>query len=296
MTNKTKRIKAYYPIPHFPPISLSSRCQLSCLHCQGHYLAGMTRLATPRDLDQFARTLLSRGGTGFLASGGFTTNGTLMNLETMLPTLAAIKKTTPLLIALHTGFVTPTLAHKLQRTGIDVACPHIIGDSDTIRDIMGLSAHPHNYAQTLENLAQANIPLSPHVCAGLYYGKLQGEQEAFQIIKDSCTPETLVITTLCPTRGTPLATSPPLSPAMLEIVIRRARSTLPQAELALGCMRPRARSLEITALTAGITRFANPSKSLLSFAQKKGYVITMYAACCGLPAALEQYTKKGHIP
>ena len=140
MTDKI--IKAYYPLPRFPPISFSHQCHLSCLHCQGQYLSSMTTLTDPHDLYHFATTLSTQGGTGFLASGGFTPQGTLMNLEVMLPILAQIKQTTSLAIALHTGFIDKQAAQKIRETKIDVVCPHIIGDTNTIEEIMGISATP----------------------------------------------------------------------------------------------------------------------------------------------------------
>jgi len=286
-----KIIKAYYPLPHFPPISFSRHCELSCLHCQGHYLRAMTKLTTPSALYHFAHTLSTQGGTGFLASGGFTQKGTLLNLDLMIPTLARIKQTTSLVVALHTGFVDKKMAQKLGKTGIDVVCPQVLGDRDTINEILGLFAHPQDYAQTLQNLTQAGLKISPHICAGLYWGKLQGERQALSLIKDSCIPETVVITTLCPTQGTPMESTPHLPPSHLDRVIKTAQALFPGVELALGCMRPRQRDLELQALYAGITRIATPSKSFLAHAQKKGYQIKTYAACCGIPSSCEEDTR-----
>ena len=284
-------IKAYYPLPRFPPISFSRHCELSCLHCQGYYLGSMTHLTNPSDLYRFAHALSKRGGTGFLASGGFTEQGTLLYLEKMIPTLKRIKQTTSLLVALHSGFIDEQMALKLKKTGIDVVCPLVLGDGDTITEIMGLSATPQDYAQTLQNLYKAGLAISPHICAGIYWGKLQGEKKALSLIKDSCIPETVVITTLCPTRGTPMESSPCLSSDHLKNVIKWAQALFPGVELALGCMRPRQRSLEIMALTAGVTRIANPSKSFLAHAQKKGYTVRTYASCCGIPLSHEEGTQ-----
>ena len=289
-TMTDKIVKVYYPLPRFPPISFSRQCGLSCLHCQGRYLSSMTKVTEPQDLYHFAQTLFQRGGTGFLASGGFTPQGTLMNLEDMLPILACIKEETSLVVALHTGFIDRHTAQKIKKTQIDVACPQIIGDRISIEEIMGVSVSPQTFAQTLQNLDQAGVALAPHICAGLYWGRLQGEKEALALIKESCLPETVVITTLCPTPGTPMESSPVLSPGHLSDVIKWAHTLFPQVDITLGCMRPRQRSLEIQALHAGITRIANPSKSFLDYAQKKGYQIQVYAACCSIPASCERAT------
>jgi uncharacterized radical SAM superfamily protein len=251
----------------------------------------MKKLITPQELYSFAWELSQGEGTGFLASGGFTPRGTLLNLDAMIPVLTRIKQTTSLVVALHTGFVHRQLAQKIQKTGIDVICPHVMGDEDTIREIMGLSATPQDFAQTLQTLQETKLALSPHICAGVYWGKLRGEKEALNLIKESCQPETVVITTLCPTRKTPMKTSSILSPIHLAQIIKRAHALFPQVDISLGCMRPRQRSLEIHALHAGITRIANPSKSFLLYAKKKGYEIKTYAACCGIPSTCEDDTE-----
>lgn len=288
-------VKAYYPLPCFPPISFSSTCDLSCLHCQGQYLRSMKKLTTPQELYCFAQELSHAGGTGFLASGGFTPKGTLMNLDAMIPALTHIKQTMSLVVALHTGFVNRHMAQKIKKTHIDVVCPHVMGDKDAISEIMGLSATPQNFAQTLRALHETKLALSPHICTGVYWGRLRGEREALALIKDSCQPETVVITTLCPTRKTPMASSNVLSPIHLAHIIKKAHALFPQVDIALGCMRPRQRSLEIHALHAGITRIANPSKSFLAYAKKRGYEIKTYAACCGIPSTCECYTETTSI-
>ena len=86
-----------------------------------------------------------------------------------------------------------------------------------------------------------------------------------------------------------------LSPVHLAQIIKRAHALFPQVDISLGCMRPRQRSLEIQALHAGITRIANPSKSFLIYAQKKGYEIKTYAACCGIPSACEHDTQTNGV-
>ena len=287
MTNRT--LKVYSPLPQFPPISLSSHCELGCRHCHGHYLHGMTCITQPHKLLGFAQRLANQGGTGILVSGGFTTQGTLMNLQRMLPTLALIKKTNRLLVALHTGFVTKKLAGDLKKNGVDMAFTHCIGDMATIKDIMGLSATPQDYLDTLKNLQDAHIPVVPHICIGLHQGNLRGETQALRLMKKICAPAAIVVTTLIPTRGTPLEHGPP--PAVPDIlgVIREAQQSYPTVEIALGCMRTRGGNLEYQAVQAGVTRIANPSRQFLSHITREGYCIETYAACCGLPTSLQQF-------
>ena len=294
MTAKT--LKIYYPLPHFPPVSLSPGCDLGCLHCQGHYLQGMTLIHSPQHLVQYGHHLSATGGTGLLLSGGFTRRGTLINLQRMLPGITQIKQETSLLVALHTGFVTQTLAEELKTAGIDMAFTHCIGDTLTIQEIMGLSATPHQYAETLYHLSAAGIPVSPHICTGLYHGKLRGESTALHIIRDTCTPAAIVITALCPTRGTPLEGTPGPTMEALQTVIQEAHTMFPTVEIALGCMRSRGDSIEHMALQAGVTRFTTPSKKFLEDLHTTGYAITPFQGCCGLPTHCEPHSPPELIP
>jgi len=104
-------------------------------------------------------------------------------------------------------------------------------------------------------------------------------------------PRIIVVIVFAPTRSTAMAATQPPSPQVVGGVVRRVRARFPDAEISLGCMRPRTRGLreaiEIAALDAGVTRIELPSHSTLSYAAAQGHTIRAYDACCALPPQLE---------
>jgi len=68
-----RKIVSMTPNPAFPSVSITgTRCSLHCAHCNHHYLAHMVQTLKPDDLLRFALSHYSKGGLGFLISGGFT--------------------------------------------------------------------------------------------------------------------------------------------------------------------------------------------------------------------------------
>ena len=64
-------MKFYYPGRKFPSFSTTGNfCNLNCPHCRGKYLQGMEETKTAEILYEKAIELESRGGNGFLLSGG----------------------------------------------------------------------------------------------------------------------------------------------------------------------------------------------------------------------------------
>jgi uncharacterized radical SAM superfamily protein len=209
----------------------------------------------------------------------------------MLPTIQRIKRETNLIIKLHTGLVDKTLAESIVHAGVDIASIEVVGDTSSIHDIFSLDATPHTYQQSLLALHTAGMPfIVPHVCIGLNYGKLQGEIAALQLIKKSCSPSTIVFIVFRPTKGTPLAHTPPPTKEDVHAVISTAKTMFPGTDLALGCIRPRARyrtEIEHAAVDAGVTRMELPSKSTLELVKQQGYHVKTIDTCCALPRELE---------
>ena len=70
----------------------------------------------------------------------------------------------------------------------------------------------------------------------------------------------------------------------------------PDAEISLGCMRPRAHQLrqaiEAAALKGGATRIELPSRTIIQNAALFGFTsIVNYDACCALPDNLESHAR-----
>ncbi|MBU0497797.1 MAG: radical SAM protein [Candidatus Thermoplasmatota archaeon] len=288
-----KIFRAYYVWPKFPSLSMSGdTCGLHCKHCNHVYLNDMRHVPHPENLYKQALAIHEQGAVGCLISGGCTPTGEMLNLRALLPTIQRIKKETDLIIKLHTGLVDQRLAEDIVRAGVDIASLEVVGSQQTINDIFGFSATPHDYTQSLQNLTDAGmLHIVPHVCIGLHYGKIQGELHALDIIKTHCHPSVIVFIIFRPTKGTPLESTTPPDPTAITQVITYAKTHFPTIDLSLGCIRPRnilRTQFEKTAVEAGVTRMEIPTKTTLALAHRLGYTIKKIDACCALPEVFEE--------
>ncbi|MBN1920247.1 MAG: hypothetical protein JW892_03305 [Anaerolineae bacterium] len=275
-------LKVYHPMPRFPALSLSgSACELHCRHCTATYLAGMTPVTTPEALLAVGHQLRERGALGALLSGGSTRQGAILNLKPMVAAIQRLKAETGLLLNLHPGLLdeatTAALAGAIDFASLEIPA------TVTIREIFGLEATTADYRMTYTYLREAGIPVIPHVTV------YDGNEAA--LLEGLPTPETVVIIVFSPTPGTPMATAVPPAPEMVGRVFEQVRALFPDAELSLGCMRPRSSGmrvpLEMAALEAGATRMELPARATLEAARALGYAITHFDTCCALPRRFE---------
>lgn len=289
--------------PRFPSLSLSgTSCGLQCKHCNRVYLRGMQDCAEPDRLLSACRRIKQNDGVGVLLSGGCNTNGEMLNLRRLLPTIKQVKEETGLIIKLHTGLVDKRLAEDIVDAGVDIASMECIGADESIQQVIGLSCTTEAYAETFRHLQEAGMPyIVPHVCIGVHNSELKGELNALRMVKNACDPSVVVFIVLKPTPGTPFAGSRIPSAADVKTVVQAGKRLFPDVDLSLGCMRPRnegREDIEQAAFQAGVTRMEIPAQATLNAAQEKGYKIRRIEACCALPKELEdeavvQLTKHG---
>lgn len=286
------RLKTYYPLPKFPPISLSgAACKLHCRHCDATYLGGMLPADTPAALVDRCRALWQNGAVGALLSGGSDENGALLNLAAMVDAIRRIKQETGLILNLHPGLIDATTASTLA---VDFASLDIPSD-DIIRRVLGLDATTADYIAAYRTLREAGIAVVPHVT--VYQGN---EAELLRpIAAAGDAPQTIVIIVFSPTHDTPLADAPAPGPEAVADVIAGIKALFPEAEIALGCMRPRSRPLreaiEIAALRAGVARMELPLQRTLRYARDAGYEIVAFDTCCALPTTYETVASRVSI-
>jgi len=286
MTVKTKPRPFYacYPNPRFPTISITGgSCALSCKHCNHHYLHSMIPCPFPDLLFKACAKLEENGARGVLLSGGYNSDG-YVPFEPFLDAIEKTKRETGLFISAHTGLVPEKLAKELGSAGVDQADFDLIGDDDTIRSVLGLDRSADDFGRAMKALDRSLPHVAPHVCIGLHGGELRGEKRALGMAAE-IDPSVLVMLVIVPTKGTAFEEvgSPPL--ARVEEVLKLARQTLPEAEIALGCMRPRSdrEELELAALRAGVSRIEIPSQSTIKAAEKMGLHVQKLEACCSVP-------------
>jgi uncharacterized radical SAM superfamily protein len=287
---KTKLAKdptfyACYPYPRFPTISITGdSCAFRCKHCGGKYLKKMMHCSTPHVLRKTCIKLASGGARGVLLSGGYNEEG-YVPFEPFLDAIEQVKQETGLFISAHTGLMPGWLAREIGKAGVDLADFDLIGDDETIEEVVGIKRKVEDYRRTILELSRWLPHVVPHICIGLHAGELRGELAALDIVAD-LNLSTIVLLVLNPTIGTRFEeVSQPASPVIGEVVAR-ARLRLPNATLALGCMRPRGTErveIELQALRFGIDRVEIPERRTVEAARAMGLNVKRLEACCAVP-------------
>ena len=264
----------------FTPISLTgTQCSLKCKHCDSHYLRHMLDGSSGK-LYSEARRLAGKHANGILLSGGSNHDGsvpTYLQKDNILK----MKKVTNLKISAHTGIVNKSQAELLSNY-LDMALVDVIGDDETIHDILGLDATTKDYENTLRYLSSAGIPLAPHLIVGLHNGELKGEFKALEMVR-KFKPEVVVIVVFIPTKGTELEEIKPPNIEDVVKVITKAREIF-EVPLSLSCVRPGGRyrsMLDMYSILSGIDRIAVPSRKAFSISKELGLnIIEIPKMCC----------------
>ncbi len=281
-------LKIFMPGKKFPAISITgSECKLQCEHCNKKYLHGMKGVTNPEELGQYLFSLWKNGGIGALISGGCEEDGSVP-LYDYLDTIKEIKEKTTLVINTHTGILNEPTAKKLAEAKIDIVSFDINTDESVIKDIYHLNKDVKDYEYAIKLLQKYNIFIVPHVCVGLYYGKLHEELGAIKFIKKHLgNPQLIVVIVLIPPKSSKIKFLTP-NPIDVVKVLIILRFVFPSTEIALGCMRPKIKEkerLEKLSIRAGLNRIVLPSRKTISWI--KNYYgdthLKYFSACCALP-------------
>jgi uncharacterized radical SAM superfamily protein len=266
----------YFPGKKFPSISVTGEhCALSCKHCNGHYLKGMIDCRNPERLTEVAEELQSRGALGFLLSGGCDANGKVP-LNRFFPAIKEIKRDTDLKVNLHVGLLLPGDAIEVAETGVDAVSVDVVGASETIREVYGIDFRTDDYARMLEDLTGSGACVIPHITAGLHFGKLKGEEAALEMV-EGMEPGTVIVNSLIPTKGTEMENIRVIDDDYLS-VLGSAVQRFPNAEVVMGCMRPRSQSVEEEALDIGVGGIVNPGNQTVNTHRHRRIEL-----CCAVP-------------
>lgn len=259
-----------------------SRCDLQCEHCRGLLLSSMTPAPTPGDLVRRCAELSSKGIRSVLVSGGCDRHGRLP-WDRFEDALREVKETTGLFLSVHAGLLDARTARSLRRAEVDQVLIDVVGDRDTLGEILHLEAGPQDVLRSLETLRDEGISLVPHVVCGLYRGKIRGERAALEMIAP-LRPEMLVFCSIMGLPGAPSWNWPCPDPEEVALLMAEARFLMPDVPMSLGCARKRGqRRLEKLALEAGINRMALPGEEAVEYAQTLGLAVRTADACCSSP-------------
>jgi uncharacterized radical SAM superfamily protein len=258
-------------------------CELSCKHCDKHYLEHMEKAYTGKQLEKLIESLAASGTEGLVLSGGSKKDGSVPTYE-KAAAIKKAKKKTNLVINAHTGILSKEQAKKMAGY-VDAALTDVIGDKDTIKQILGLPYGPEDYKRTLRLLRDMGVEnMSPHIIVGLDHGKIKGELAALNMIKD-IDPDNIVIVVFIPTKGTPMANDKPPKVEDVAKIIAIARILYPTKSISLSCVRPGGRyrtQLDAQALKSGVNKIAVPSKAAYKTAEEMGLEVyeVKTSRCC----------------
>ncbi|MFX1338783.1 MAG: radical SAM protein [Promethearchaeota archaeon] len=289
-------LKIYNPTNKFPAISITgNNCALHCEHCNEKYLRGMKSLTTNNDLERFLMEHSRNGGIGALISGGCESDGSVP-LINYLETVKKVKRNTNLIINTHSGLVNSETAQKLAEAKVDIISFDVNLDEQIIKNIYHLDKSVNDYKQAIALLKKNNLNIVPHICIGLYYGKIHKELDSIKFIKETeINPSLIVIIVLIPPKNPKVEFKRP-KPFDIAKIIALIRFVFPSTEISLGCMRPRGDikiKLEKFAIKAGINRIELPSRDTLKWVKSINPEIQFqfFSACCAIPNNYEDYAK-----
>mgnify|MGYP002725634222 CR=1 FL=1 len=272
-------------LKEFVSVSVTgSNCALNCEHCNTKMLDNMLDLpAYDGSLYEMAKDLQVKGAKGLLISGGSNLN----NQVPLLPhidDMKRIRRELGMVLRVHPGLPDEATCAALSDVDIDGVMLDIIGDQETISDVYHLDATPADYEAVLERLQRYAIPAIPHIVLGHYFGNMNGEWAALEMIR-KYNLKTLVLVILLPLTGTGMADVKP--PSLFEIgeFFETARLALPQTPILLGCARPLGKikiDIDQLAINAGLNGIAFPSEGIIKYANQKGLEPQFINACCGV--------------
>ena len=236
----------------------------------------------PEELLQVAEALAERGAKGFLLSGGSDRTGRV-KVADFSDALSEIKQTTDLLVNAHVGLSSRADLKKLVSSGVDAFSTDLYGDEETIRDVLGITATPDDYFRVIKDLRELGASrVAPHVCIGIHGGKMGGELRAIERLA-TMAPESLILISLMPTKGTAYAGARPPDREMVLNVISHARSLMPETKLLIGCMRSKLdRTSEVGFVEAGLDGIVLPAAVTVERLTEKGFSIRKQATCCAM--------------
>jgi lipoyl synthase len=282
-----RKINFYYTSRYFPAISITgSECALRCKHCETKLLQNLASAKSSQRLLEICQQLAKKGAKGVLITGGCSSNGKIP-VNRFLDAISLVKKRTNLIVVAHTGILDFEEAKNLVAAGLDGAAVDIVGLPQTTKAVYGIEIKPTDYEGTLKALEKAKMPIiSPHVCVGLNFGKMEHELASLKIIS-TIKPTTVVITALMPLRGTPMEKAK-VTPFDVVKVVAVARLIFPNVPITLGCARSKGADralIEKLAIQTGVTNIATPSDLAVKYAEAIGLSTASYAACCAVPPA-----------
>ncbi|BAB66979.1 radical SAM protein [Sulfurisphaera tokodaii] len=252
-------------------------CAFNCDHCNRRILEGMEDASTREKMKNVLEKVIKEGHRGLILSGGSSVRGEvpIWRYSDLLSNYA-----NKLTFIAHTGVVrNPEIAEKFAKAGVKIALLDMVGDNETIRDVLKQPFTVDDYLNSFKYLKSAGIKIAPHVIVGLSRKGIDGDLHAIELLKE-VNPDTVIIVGLMPLVGTRNTRQP--TPQELIAALRKARDEF-SVPVMLGCARPRGSAyLEVDkfAVDYDIDGIAFPEEEVIPYARNKREII-FSNACCG---------------
>ncbi|MEM0363861.1 MAG: radical SAM protein [Sulfolobaceae archaeon] len=252
-----------------------NNCAFNCKHCGRRILEGMIDGSTPQ---KFLRAIEGIKD-GIILSGGSTARGEvpIWKYSSILKNYAS-----KITIVAHTGVVRSLeIALKFKEAGVKIALSDMVGDDETIKEILGQPFTVEDYLNSLKYLKKVGIKVVPHIIVGL--SRVNSELRALELLKE-IEPDAVIIVGLMPLMGTELENYPPPSPDRMIEVLKRAREEF-SVPIMLGCARPRGKDyikVEKFAVDHEVDGIAFPAEEIFEYAKGKRKIVLSNACCANI--------------
>ena len=279
-----QKLTFYYPSSNFTSFSVTgSSCVRNCAHCGGHYLKGMTPVSSGDELFEKCHQFYKNGGKGALVSGGCDASGNI-DFAPFMKALRSITEFEGFRLNIHTGFLDRDGARELATIPFDSLSMDVVGSEETLRRVYGLERSLDSYNEVFSVFKEHRTVVSPHICIGLDFGKIEGEHRAIELVaRHVAIVNKLIFIILIPTPGTEMEDIMPPSPGEIVDLVSYARTKLDN-EIILGCMRPRDLELELALVRAGVDGVVNPmastKKAMVKLAEEGALELVEEEGCC----------------
>lgn len=273
-TNFGNEIQFSYPNETLAISTTGDNCNLSCAHCNGHYLKNMT------PINDYKSKIKTKNISSFLLSGGCSFEGDVP-INRNIETIKKLKEEGYKLNA-HLGL--------MDRKSIEDVCKHIdivsfdlVFDKETIKEVYKIDKNKEDYIKAYETIREVT-EVAPHICIGLKGGQIKGEYDIINYLSKN-PPKKVTFIVLIPTKNTEYENVSPPDLEKVCDVLCEARISLPNTEINLGCMRPRGKyrkELDELAIMCGINKIVLPSNNAKAKAIDMNMTIEETKECCVL--------------
>ncbi|GAA0863393.1 radical SAM protein [Paraclostridium tenue] len=265
-------IEFAYPNQTLALSTTDNECRLGCAHCNGQYLKNMIPIS------DYEKNLNKRYITSILLSGGCNHGGDVP-IEIYIDIIKKLKDKGYKLNS-HIGLMNKENIKKICKY-LDYVSFDLVFDEDTIKEVYKMNKSKNEYISTYEYIQQyTNV--APHICIGLKGGKIKGEYEIIEYLKEN-RPNQLTFIVLIPTKNTEYENVKPPQISEVADLLCEARLNLPKTKINLGCMRPRGEYrnlLDSIALECGINKIVLPSRKCRELVKEMKLNVIESKECC----------------